>query len=644
MLVTEMQTAPDSHKLKHDFAHDDKNNQALGDYNSYRVSSDEVRNRYSYDARSFEQIELNNGKLLNIARPSATDLEQPLHMEMTGTPKKITDWMRYILAGAMMRQLFKATGEIVHNFDGFPEDGNLIGRFVNSALDLLGDKTNINNKIDSIESLFNNAITDNLPNLSSLRNNEDYKEVIKTIQSIGKNRNPDKFLEEVYSEFKDITDGLGKNLAKKHIVDEIGDGLKKNQGGKIFDTGLGAITSAITVGYAWNVRGEMMRCFAEAIAYEDKQYNERKKPSEINIIDLFTSDNKIIQETCHNYIGKNILRSVVSLSFFGRWLGDAAGEKFPWFKNISFGEINLGALGILMATEMLRKDSSIFDDIVEMRDHKLNPQKGIAASIDGSDLFDLYQKYCIKNAPDKIFKDATRNDYGDEGRWESARVIFDRMAEMMNHTYKYKDTNVNKDDPVAQIEQEITSRIEYFTLPKFIYLLGHDMVDFDKPELTLACAEIANTYSVQAAKQFYNMVTLEQVPLADALEHYVVDLRKTLGRVNPEIDKVSDVAPIYKNGILENFLIKNPDIHEKYDELIEIRDAIKREGKTPALINKSNIIIEDVKSLLNQRQSHINGDEVETKNNIGTPDKSVNNIVKFERMANELLAGANRNF
>ncbi len=652
-IVAEKPASETSFAKPYDFA------KQSDDFNS---SSD-----FDSDARNFEEITLKTGEKVKVARPSASDLEDPIHTEKTGTPKSITNWTKYILAGSMMRHLFKEGGDAIMSFDGAPKDDGFVTDMINRVVDFVGKKPEIQAKIDVIGGFFQSSFDGNLVNLTSLKDNPVYKQAIGIIESTGKTKDPHKVLQDAYSGFKahqdvrlsdtpDIMGAVEGRADYKDFISNVESGLKKNQFGKTFDLGLGVTTGVITAGYALSIYRDIHRCFAETIAYE--KYDERKKPSEITPIDIFTSENKIVKETCQNYIGKNALRFGVCAAFFGRWAGDAlemAGlsekDNLQWIKHIPAGGITLGVLGVLMLTEMMRKDSSIFDDVVEMRDHKLNPQRGMGDSIAGSDLFDLYQKYCIKSIPNKMFKDATRSDYGDEGSWTSARAIFDRMAEMMNHTYKYKDSNFAQADPVLQIEREITARLEYFTLPKFIYLLGHDMIDFEKPELTLACAEIANTYSIQAAKQFWQKVEVEQVPIHDALEPYAVDLSKTLGSVSAEIDEVSRRSPMYREAILENYLQKNPDVQVKYNELVALRDEMGEQGKTPELSSRANIVMKDVRELLNnsKKSTEYDGelrDNVVVDNIVGgngleqqqkaTPSNYANAVVQFGRMDNSV--------
>jgi hypothetical protein len=603
-----------------------------------------------HDARSFERINLGDGKFGSIPRPSSSDLEEPIHVARTGTPKKTPGWYQLILGGAMARHSCTSLADIVTNYDG-PQSGNLLlGKL--SPLTMLNEhfKQKRDNKIDLLDGFFqqaSEAAENNYGNVN-LTEIQNYKKVKGVFESIGRVSDTDKTITDAYSGYN------SGNQSYKELIDDVKSELKKNDQGLIFDSGLGIITGALTLKYGVDVYKDIHRCFAEVVAYE--KYDERKKASDVNAIDIFTCENKIVKEACQSFVEKNLLRGGVCLSFFARAIGRYSGdEQHQWLNNLAAGNMMLGVLGVLLVSEVTRPDSTLFDDITELRDHKLNPQRGMGAQINASDLFDLYQKYCLTHSEDNMFKDATRNDNADAGKWETARAIFERMAEMMNHTYKYKNPNYNNDNPVEQIEQDILSKLEYFTLPKFIYSLSHDMIDFNNPELTLACAEISNTYSVQAAKQFWETVKDKGVPIEVALKDYVVDLNKTLGSISPELDAISAQAPLYRKAMVDNFLSKNPELDAVYNEIKQVAETIKQEGRTTALARASDNLIKEARDLLNhydgsygnqnmferfssvKRHNHSNDIERFQEK----PKNAVNQVVPFNRLQNGQSQTAN---
>jgi hypothetical protein len=635
--------------------------------------------RYALDARGFESITLENGETAQIPRPSAADLEEPLHVAITGTPEKTTGYMRLIMAGAMARHIFRDLGD---TFVGFDNLENLLHRATKAVgLDWLANVIIPirSEQLDSVYNFFEAAIQENVaPENLSQFNEEGYRKVLGIFRAAGRVEDTHKSIADMYDSFiktikepvcelnietvKDILgiqgdlptnrtyeeilndvikmdnyrakEGADMRLAARQqrhtyntIEDTLNAELKKNQAGHIFDAGLASIITVLTVKYGVDVYKDMHRSFAEAIAYEDKNYDARKKPSEVNLGDIFHSDNKIIQETCDSYVQKNVVRAAACLAFMGRFVSKAFGDEHQWLAHVPFGGLALGGMGVLMLTEVMRKDSSIFNDVIDLIDNKLNPRRGMAANIDGSDLWDLCQKYYLNNDPKKMFQDATHNDQQDGGKWVSARAVCDRMAEMMNHTYKYKNVNISQDDPIAQVDQEIIGRLEYFTLPKFIYLLGHDMIDFNHPATSLACAEIANTYSVQAAKRFWHLVMDEGVSLHDALGDYVVDLSKTLGHGDSEIDAISARAPLYRKAMIENFLEKNPDIKEKYSALLDVKEAMEQQGRTSELRQSAETLQKEIRILMNESQARAN-----IEGDIESPNTAVNNVVPYKRV------------
>ncbi len=77
---------------------------------------------------------------------------------------------------------------------------------------------------------------------------------------------------------------------------------------------------------------------------------------------------------------------------------------------------------------------------------------------------------------------------------------FDRMTQLMNLTYAYKHPS-DIDPQTGQVRRQAD-----FALPKFIYLLGHDLIDVNKPEQTLAAIEIANQFGIPAVKEMQAML------------------------------------------------------------------------------------------------------------------------------------------
>jgi len=254
-----------------------------------------------------------------------------------------------------------------------------------------------------------------------------------------------------------------------------------------YDVLLGAASLWLTTSFSNQIEGDIKNTFAEAIAYE-----KGKNPREITKEDLNNSDNKIVQDTMHNFKVKRNWRYFTDTLFFGRLPG-LLPSKFlaplafiPWG-----GEIGIGAKAATLFTEMSSKKTTIFEDLIQFIDRKVGHMHGLGERVTSSDLMDIYQKYTVDRDANGHFKDITVKEKADAMDWQKAEPIFARMAELMNHSYKYKHS--------ANSAEEAQN----FLLPKFLYLLGHDMINPYKPEETMAYIEAANSLGMEAVKKLH---------------------------------------------------------------------------------------------------------------------------------------------
>ena len=232
------------------------------------------------------------------------------------------------------------------------------------------------------------------------------------------------------------------------------------------------------------------------------------------------------------------------------------------------GELALGAKGLLLVGETQRKSTSILTDLTDMIDRKLNPQHGLGDPMRASDLLDLYQKYNLTNSPEDLFKDATSHDMKDSANWRLSNTIFARMADLMNDTYKYKHGFTTNHDQLEQLTHEIIGEKRYFTMPKYLYLLGHDLINLKEPEKTLAYIEIANRYSIQAVKDVRVLLEDQKIPLEEVLQTYAVDLQRTLnGSTRPELIEISEKARAIDRAEMQGYLAEHPEVKARYDRL-----------------------------------------------------------------------------
>ncbi|TAE34501.1 MAG: hypothetical protein EAY65_02435 [Alphaproteobacteria bacterium] len=348
-----------------------------------------------------------------------------------------------------------------------------------------------------------------------------------------------------------------------------------------FDSALGALSFGATWYYARRVYEDIHNTYAETVAYE--LYDENKKDVTITAVDLACSQNKMVKETWDNFVAKNVARVATDIGFFGRAIAhgvSAVCEQanipvHPLIQyaknNVPFGDLMLGVKSLMLVSETQRTKTSMLDDLQNLIDHKFNPQHGMGIPITAGDLLDIYQKYQEIHHPERVLKDVTHHDREDTTESRQAYRIFSRMADMMNQNYKYKHFSDPAQDPIEYINMQILAKHEYFSLPKFFFLLGHDLIDLTKPERTIALAEVANLYSIQCVKE---IVRLERdhpnSPFVDLLEHYPVNVVRTLGSdTSPEFVRMSEVNERVERGIIHTFLDHphNQEIKDLYNKI-----------------------------------------------------------------------------
>ena len=270
----------------------------------------------------------------------------------------------------------------------------------------------------------------------------------------------------------------------------------------ILDTGydnvLGLGSLAVTASYEKRVYDDMQDIFSEAVAYETG-----KSPDAIGMTDLRNSKNKIVDSTLNNFLGKTIVRFGTDLGFFGRQLSKIH-PRLRTLNSIRFGDIMIGVKGGLLINEVMKKDTTIFVDLLGLIDNKVNPEKGLGESITSADIIDLYQKYSREHNPQAAFTDTTIYQQRDQMEWPQAEQLFLRVADLMNQTYMYKHSSL---DDMARLES-VTSPSVDFALPKLIYLLGNNMIDARKPEESYTYIEIAGKsgLGIEAVKEAKRMV------------------------------------------------------------------------------------------------------------------------------------------
>ncbi len=282
---------------------------------------------------------------------------------------------------------------------------------------------------------------------------------------------------------------FGKVKEDEHFKEEL-----EHREALAYNTIMGIGSLGLTASYSWNVYKDVKHIFSEAVAYETG-----KEPGQIGLTELQSSDNRIVQKTMENFWSRALKRAVTDLFFFPAAM----------LRSAPLGDLMVGLKAGTAFSETWKRKTTMFEDLVTFVNNKINPRNGLGQPISVGEVFDLYQHYTDAYNPDKMFTNVLERGTGEGARWAQSQPIFQRLTELMNLTYAYKHSSVidpNTGHAVRQAD---------FPLPKFIYLLGHDLIDVSKPEQTLATIEVANRYGIGAVKEMRGMLqqgaNLEQV-------------------------------------------------------------------------------------------------------------------------------------
>jgi len=256
---------------------------------------------------------------------------------------------------------------------------------------------------------------------------------------------------------------------------------------------VGGWMSFITGLYLTRTYADMKRVFSETLAYE---FN--KDPKDIGTGDFLNSKNVIVHTTFQNFLKRNLFRTALAGSFFGSLL------PFKAVKNLKIDTVDLGTglTGGYLVSDVLWRKMTFFESLQNFIDTKINHKETIGQVITDSDLMTLYAIHARDNPPDRLISKRM-----DTAGWNNDRVMFSRMADLMNQTYN-------------NIEDKEHAN---FTVPKLIYLLGHNLISRENKERSLAYIEVANHYGIPALKEVLQSVK-EGHGLAEALQKYPVTL------------------------------------------------------------------------------------------------------------------------
>ncbi len=252
-----------------------------------------------------------------------------------------------------------------------------------------------------------------------------------------------------------------------------------------YSTALFIGSTTLTLKYSALVREDIKNLFSETVALE-----KGIAPEDVRFSDIARSENKIIRHTIENYQSKRNWRLV----------SDSAFLLTAPLKSMHITDALLGLKGWQMFRDTQHRTPTVFEDLITFVNNKINPVNGLGQPVNMGEVFDLYQHYERAYAPQRAFVGVIEHEQSEGARWADNQLIFQRMTELLNKTYAYKHTSiVDKDTGLTALQAD-------FALPKFMYLLGHDLIDVYDPQKTLITVEIANSHGIHAVKDMQKML------------------------------------------------------------------------------------------------------------------------------------------
>ena len=284
-----------------------------------------------------------------------------------------------------------------------------------------------------------------------------------------------------------------------------------------YSTMIGVGSGALSLSYSQLVKSDIQNLFRETVAEEKGIPQEQ-----VTFKDIEASDNQIIKRTVQNYREK----------MWGRLGTDALFFAAAPLRSEGLTDLLLGGKGVQIFADTWKRKTTMFEDLVTFVNNKINPRNGLGQPVSLGEVFDLYQHYSESFAPEKMFTNVLSKNA--TGRWAYSQPIFQRITDLMNETYAYKHTTV------ADYQAAHASGSD-FALPKLIYMLGHDLIDPDRPERTLALVEIMNAHGGAGVKQAVVQMNSGVSPQ---------DVLKQLGLQMPTPQAKQEPAAENNNGVI----------------------------------------------------------------------------------------------
>ena len=416
---------------------------------------------------------------------------RPPHTQTKSTLKTPDEFTRIVLLGWAARYVPRGALGMFFESSGVPFIKRLADKFINA--------TRLNHTEKQINTLLNDHQA--MVQTAKAAGTAETSPLLKKLTRITNNWHLDKSVaSHIVTQAVEKNGGYALGKAQKTSLRT---GMRNGYLAIGYSAAMFIGSSLLSLRYGRLVRSDITNLFRESVAYE------RGIPQEaVTFDDIKQSDNRIVCDTLANYHSK--LRE--------RLTGDALFLFSAPMKSMYATDFVLGLKGVQMFRDTWQRESTMFEDLITFVNNKINPMNGLGQPVTVGEVFDLYQHYAQAHAPDRAFQGVIEHAKSEGARWADNQPIFQRMAELLNKTYAYKHQSVV--DPTTGLSQLQAD----FPLPKFIYLLGHDLIDVNNPEQTRLTIELANAYGIASVKEVHALLkqgkTMEEATVRYPLAHF----------------------------------------------------------------------------------------------------------------------------
>lgn len=257
----------------------------------------------------------------------------------------------------------------------------------------------------------------------------------------------------------------------------------------------GLFMEGITFYHARRTKKDIQSIFSQALAWEFD-----KDAKDVTWSDFTKSTNSIVKQTLENYYGLNLRRAAVNATFFAPFLLKPFFKTERWHPELG-ADIGLTTEAAYLLRDVMVRKSTPFEELQATIDLKINHANSVADKVEPADLLNIYERHAAKGAIDSFI--------GQRGtpQWDRSMEIFTRMADLMNQSYSKVTPHEHAD----------------FGIPKFIYLVGHNLIQPGDIERTRAYIEVANRHGIPALKKVVKDMQ-QGMDLEHAMKPYPVSL------------------------------------------------------------------------------------------------------------------------